>query len=432
MLLGRVPGALALASAVLLLGAGCSVFGDDDDGEYGADLVKYGDKGEPNRYVNLDDGEAQLAIGSPDGHRIVVQWRDPDGSGWTEPETVWEDKDDRAIENTVRYGGGTVAIRQVYTTDIHSDSDIDSFTIGIVCRDLSCDADKSPGFGGEGQVTPDGRYAYLGQSEKGASLWTEDEGIHLARWSGHPGFDYHKVSPSEPVLAPDGSLRLVSSVPSRDSCTFELLTSKPDSAKLQSVARSTQPLRGRFRSDCRSYNNTYSSDWVGVQPDDHRAREFWFERNGDEWVVTYEDPSGLRIVDVDRGCCDSYLAGFIHWNSVAYGSPGGRSIVVQTHLLGDETWSEPVVLDGARPGDTCTWMDGYEVGDHGFAVLMVCHSGKVRDEYVGDVYAVAVTPDLGDWESMLVTDVKQPPEVEGDLLTVGDTTWSPDEGFESR
>ena len=141
------------------------------------------DKGEPNRYVNLEDGEAQFSIGSPDGHRIVVQWRDPDGSGWTEPETVWNDEKNVAIDNTVRYGGGTVGILQIYTTDVGSDSDTDSVTIGIVCRDLDCEAAEAPGIGGEAQVTPDGSTVFLGQDGKGVSLWTADEGIHVARWS---------------------------------------------------------------------------------------------------------------------------------------------------------------------------------------------------------------------------------------------------------
>ena len=100
-------------SAILLAGAAAGWAVWHADSGYRHALVKYDDdRGEPNRYVNLGDGEAQLSIGSPDGHRIVVQWRDPDGHGWTEPETVWTDKKNVAIENTVRFGGGTVAIRR--------------------------------------------------------------------------------------------------------------------------------------------------------------------------------------------------------------------------------------------------------------------------------------------------------------------------------
>ena len=388
----------------------------------GEQLVKYDDdKGESNRYVNLDDGEAQLSVGSPDGHEIVVQWRDADGR-WGAPQTVWTDAKNIAIDNTVRYGGGTVAIEQIYTTDIHSDSDIDSFTVAIVCRDGACVSERLPGFGGDPQVASDGQSAYLAQSRRGAHLWTPADGIYLARWSGHPGFEYGVVSPSVPVLAPDGSLRVVSAEPSRRTCDFELFTSTPGTADLTRAGTTTEPLRGRRESDCGTYLDTYSNDWVTVHPMDPGARTFWFVRDDEEWTTTFDDPSGLEIIDVDRGCCDSSVIGFVHWNSVAFGSPDGRRIQVQTHRLGDETWSEPLLLDGAPAGRRCTWMDGTEVGDEGFAVLMTCDRGRS--------YAVAATPDLERWDSTYVSGVKKEPVADGDRLTVGGTTWTPEDGFQ--
>lgn len=429
----RMGVAFALAFGVLVAAAGIgwSVWGEGL--RYRDALVKYEDKrGEPNEYVNLDDGDAQLSIGSPDGHRIAVQWRDPDGHGWTEPETVWTEEDAFAIDNTVRYGGGTVAVLQMFTSDVQDDSDVDTLTVGIVCRDLSCEAERAPGFGGEAQVTPDGRTAYLGQDEKGAYLWTSDDGIRLARWSRHPGFEYGVMSPSEPVLAPDGSLRVVTSRPSSDRCTFELLTSAPGTADLTSVGHTTERLRGRAESDCRSYLETYSADWVEVHPDDHRARDFWFVRDGDAWSVTRDDPSGLQLVDVDRGCCDTSVIGFVHWNDVAYGSPDGRRILVQTHRLGEEAWSEPEVFDGAPVGYRCTGLEGYQVGDEGFAVLMTCHSGKVSNNYRGDAHTAAVTTDLRHWESAFVTGVRGEPQVDDDRIQIGSTTWTPQDGFVTR
>ncbi|MCW2794116.1 MAG: hypothetical protein JWO76_3214, partial [Nocardioides sp.] len=256
---GRVWGALGgvLALLVVCAGVGWVVWGEDL--KYRHSLVKYGDAhGEPNRYYNLPDGDAQLAVGSPDRHRIVVQWRDPDGHGWTAPETVWTDDKFTAVDNTVRYGGGTLAVMQQFTPDVHSDSDIGNVYVAIVCRELTCTADEGKGFGSEAQVTPDGTTAYLGQDERGVQLWTSDEGIHRVPWSGHPGFEYGVVSPSEPVLTPDGSLRVVTSKPSRGSCTFELLTGTPGTADLTSAARSTQQLRGSGLSDCASYLSTYS------------------------------------------------------------------------------------------------------------------------------------------------------------------------------
>ena len=197
------------------------------------------------------------------------------------------------------------------------------------------------------------------------------------------------------------------------------------------MGSATEPLRGRAASDCSSYLRTYSADWVEVHPSDHRARVFWFVRDGDSWTTTHDDASGLRHVNVARGCCDTSSIGFVHWNDVAYASPDGRRILVQHHLLGDETWSEPELLDGATAGYRCTWMEGSEVGA-GFAVLMTCHSGRSRGDERADAYAVAVTPDLQHWESTFVTDVRAEPQVDDDGVRVGDTTWTPEAGFVTR
>lgn len=114
---GRLVGVIVLA--LVLLTGGAYAGWRQVGGDYDHALERYGDEaGEPHRFVDLPDGEAQLAIGSPDGHRVVVQWRDPDGSGWTAPETVWRDRSMVALDNTVRYGGGTVAIRQTFSPDV--------------------------------------------------------------------------------------------------------------------------------------------------------------------------------------------------------------------------------------------------------------------------------------------------------------------------
>lgn len=100
----------------LVIAAGGVAWWQLDDGPYTRPLVRFDDdRSEANRYTNLDDRAAQLSVGSPDGHDLVVQWRAPDGHGWTAPETVWIDGQNLAIENTLRHGGGTVAIVETYT-----------------------------------------------------------------------------------------------------------------------------------------------------------------------------------------------------------------------------------------------------------------------------------------------------------------------------
>ena len=415
--------ALAIASALVVLGATALVGWRVVVGDaYGHRLERYdNDTGEPNVYVNLPDGEAQLALGSPDGHRLVVQWRDPDGHGWTEPETVWEDERNEAVENTVRYGGGTVAIVQTYTSDVHDDSDLSASFVSIVCRDRACAAQPEEGWTSAAQVTPDGSTVYLGQSRTGVRFWDAASGFHEEPWDGHPALPAGRASVSEPVLAPDGSLRLVAATPARERCTFELLTSEPGSAALAAQARRTEQLRGPRRSECRSYAETWSDDWLKVHPDDHRATTFSFVRDAGTWRSTAEDASGLELVDVRRGCCDTGIAAFVHWHDVAFGSPDGRRIRVQTHLLGEPRWSEPVELDGAPAGVRCTWVDGYEAGPEGYAVVMTCPGG----------YAVAASPDLAEWTSAYLPARRNALVTADDAgLRIGERlAWTPEGGF---
>ncbi len=410
--------------ALVVLGAGAAVGwavwpeGEDD---YTHRLQRYGnEKGEPNVYVNLPDGEAQVALGSPDQHRLVVQWRDPDGHGWTEPETVYTDQKMLALESTVRYGGGTAAIVMTYVLDFSSDSDIGNEYVAVVCRDRTCEARR--GSATEAQVTPDGSTVYLGGSEKGPLFWEAGQGFHRERWSGHPGYGPRSVTGTA-ELTPDGSLRLVGTHPGRRACTFTLYTSPPRSADLTAAATRTERLR-RPRlggSDCGSYIATWSDDWLQVNSDDHRAATFWFVRDGETWTATRKDASGLDLIDVRRGCCDTYEAGFIHWNSVAFGSPDGRRIQVQSHLLGEEQWSEPVLLDGAPPRSRCgEYMDLQESGPTGVVVVMRCRDG----------YALAASTDLKTWTSTYYRGPEGEPIGSDEGLRIADRlVWTPEDGF---
>src|SRR5215217_2154742 len=93
-----------LALVVVVGAAGAVWMAKDDKVTYTHSLDRFGKDGMKNRFIHLDDG-SQFSIGSPDHHRVVVQWKDPDGHGWTTPKTVWTEKKLRTFDNTVRYGG---------------------------------------------------------------------------------------------------------------------------------------------------------------------------------------------------------------------------------------------------------------------------------------------------------------------------------------
>jgi hypothetical protein len=444
---GRRIVALGVVGALAVAGGTAYVVAGDDlrevvGGTYSHRLVRYDDdKGERNRFLNLSDGEAQFSIGSPDGHELVVQWRDPDGHGWSRPLTVHEDRVNRAVDNTVRVAGDTIAIVETYVDDTSDDSDIGDIEVLVACRDLRCDTGRSVTVGeddaavDEPQLTPDGRVVLFGWSKEGALAW--EDGSGFATWAWKDPFT-RRTAISRPVLAPDGSLRLVRGRPGRDgdrrTCTYTLLTSEPRQGDLTESGSTTARLPGRRGSECRSYLQTYSAAWVGVEPDDHRTDGFWFVREGDKWTTTFEDPSGL-VAGPDRGrreCCDLGIAGFIGWDSLAYGSPDGRRITVQAHFQGEESWEPQQVLPGAPAGFRCTFMEGGRVGDHGYAVYLVCHSGKVENDFRGDAYAVAVSPDLRTWDTFFVRDVVGDVQVDqaGGVAVSGRplTSWTPEEG----
>lgn len=429
----------ALLAVSVALGVGWLAWGEDLS--YRHTLVKYdgGAESEPNRYVNLGDGEAQFSIGSPDKRRIVVQWRDPDGHGWTAPETVWTEKSAKAVENDVRFAAGTVAVRQYYDAAVDPDADDDGevFPIGIVCRERSCTASDAPWLGGEVQVTPDGATAFLGENDLGPLLWTAEQGLRQEIWEGHPGYSFALPS-ATPLLAPDGSLRVVTSKRSRDGgCTFDLLSSGPGGASLTQVGRSEQPaLPGRSKASCRPDIDSSSADWVGVTA---TARAFWFIRDGAAWVTTDEDPSGLEKVEAGGGCCDTLVSG-LHWNEVAHGSPdGGHRIQVQTRRHDQETWSEPQILDAAPVGTRCDYLEGDQLRV-GYVLILECDaSDRERDESDAGArapwrrsFALAVSVDLEYWDTAFVSDARDYPELADGRMTLGNTTWTPEKGFVTR
>lgn len=395
------------------------------EGEYGHDLRRYGDAdGVATRFGDLGSGHV-LAIGSPDSHRILVQWRDPDGSGWTAPQLVWNERA-VAIDNTLRTGDGVAVIQQAFTTDTSDDTEASAHWVAIVCRAsaLSCSASRPAGSARPAQVAPDGGHALLSSGERGVWVWEPGAGIHRVPWQG--GRDAAALA--GPALAPDGGLRLVTSSPARGACTFRLWSAEPGTAAFRPVALQRGRLRGAARSECRTYLDSdpglWSPDWIAVHPSDHRAPDFWFERTAAGWRATAVDPSGLDAVDVPRGCCDTVVGAFIHGADVAVGSPDGRSLRLQVHRRGEDRWGPPVTVGTAPRRVACDLPDVSEVGD-GAAVVLGCReAGDARG------VLVAVSADLESWRARYVPDVTNEVLTDDEgRLVVDDLRWSPEDGW---
>ena len=153
----------------------------DDLVTYRYDQATHADQAPVARVVETEGDEAALSIGSPDGRGLTVQFRDPDGEGWTEPQEVFrlEGRGRDFSDTTAREEAGTVAVLALFGDGDEFDGD--DLTVGLVCRDRTCAVQREPGFGGEPQVAPDGQTALLGEDAGedllgDAGLLREDRG----------------------------------------------------------------------------------------------------------------------------------------------------------------------------------------------------------------------------------------------------------------
>lgn len=284
----RSRGFTAVATAaVVLVGLGglwVAVL-QDDLVTYRHDQQTYADQAPPARVIELEGDDAGLSIGSPDGRVLTVQFRDPDGSGWTEVEEVFEleGRGRDLSDTTAREEAGTVAVLVLFANG--NEFDGDDLTVGLVCRDRRCWVQREPGFGGEPEVAPDGRSAFLGEDEEGAWLWDEAGGIRRVAWSGHPPYGAGPVTASQPALAPDGSLRVAAVQVVPDGCRFTLLVSAPLDGDLEPVATTTRPRSAPADSRCRPFLTAPGPDRVVVRPVDPGQRPFVWDRTEDGWTV---------------------------------------------------------------------------------------------------------------------------------------------------
>ena len=388
------------------------------------------------RYFNLPDGEAQIAVSGYDARDIVVRWRDPDGVTWADPEVVFDADDMVRTFMRVRVGGPTLALFATFTPPDTSYSDDipheelikDDVTVFVVCRDGSCSASKQyPNLTSDPpQVTPDGEHVLLDARPDGYVAW-HGEGIVEQQPSGLPEGAYGE---GQPVLAPDGSLRAVHGEAGTGSCDFTMLTTDPGRTDFTEAARYSAARDSRDL--CSTTLETFSADYLVVSRSKYDA---WFlVRKGGTWRRVTEDPSGqVRYpAPSDRKLPGRYeRSGFWHWREVIATSPDGRSLVVQVHFPGAETWTKPrevaraptgAQCDGIVPMPTYTWGE-----EDPFYISLRCRSRSSigRWEYS---YPTAVTDDGRTWHTFLATDSIR---IDGDMFFPGDPShrWSPDTGL---
>ena len=130
MILRRV--APLLVVALLAGGALWGLVLRDDLVTYRSEQETYADRAPAARIIELEGDDAALSIGSPDERGVSVQFRDPDGSGWTAPEEVFrlEGRRRDLSDTTAREEAGTVVVLVLFADGDEFDGD--DLVVGLV------------------------------------------------------------------------------------------------------------------------------------------------------------------------------------------------------------------------------------------------------------------------------------------------------------
>lgn len=435
--------------AALVLAVGWAVA----DGGGRGDQPNAGRPSEYARYLRLDEGRSgTVAVSRSDP--IAVWWRGPDARTWSAPEVVRGGAGRYLTSTNVRVAGSTLAIRASYNTQPPWDDENDdpgvATSVFIVCRPRSCvtsdhyeqlqeppcrrgscvlSRPESKGVSQVPELSSAGDQVYFGSTEGGYVVWSLDEGLRELRPENLPD----EGVLGTPMLAPDGSLRVVSGRGAGHTCQLTLLTSEPVKGAAGSLDYSEQvstsaPTR---TGDCATTLEAFTSDQLLVHTD--RAEPAYLVRTGDTWQATRDDPTGMLRYQPRPGRHAEgsvVRTGYWHWREVMTGSPDGRRLVAQVHVPGAARWTEPVTVAVAPQGLDCFEIAPTSTPDaEPFYVTMRCRSRSSPGAGWTYVGVHAVTEDGLTWDSAIGDHL--PTRVGEDLWFGGAPAhkWTPDDGL---
>ena len=404
--------------------------------------------GERFRTFKLDEGRAgEVAVAT--GDRILLKWRAPGDTEWSRPKVVYADE--YGTQAHVRVVGTTVAIRADFNTQPTSDEADESgeaSTVFIACDLRECETSRRylevaeptcergscvrsrPQSNGVNQVpelSADGKSVFFGVTERGYALWEPESGIRDVTPEGGPD---GRVAGS-PMLAPDGTFRIVGGQVTQSGCRFTLFSSAAFAPAYTGQLTYDAPARSP---DCRTTLESFSPDYVLV----HTAEDplpTYAVRNGSAWRSVSEDPSGMvRYSKAAGRTADGSVVrtGYWHWREIVTASPDGHQLVAQVHFPGEPMWSKPKVIAEAPEEAKCFEISPTSTpSEEPFYVSLRCRSRPTPNAQWTYMEVNAITEDGHNWQSFASTD--QPTRVGEDLFFAGHppTRWSASKGIEA-
>lgn len=401
----------------------------------------------PYRILKLDDGRAgEVAVSRSD--QLLVKWRKPGAKRWSRPVLIDSQRDHYFRSANVRVAGETLAIRAEYRKAPLNDEeawDGDPTVVFVACTIGDCDTSEpyrhllepacdrgscvgsrpeSKGVSRIPELNSSGTKVFFGETEKGYVVWQPSTGFREVRRTGLPTVG----AIGAPMLAPDGTFRIVSGRLGVSGCGLSLFTTTNFAPDFQ-----TQTVVDiASRSDgCATTLESFADDYVIVHTSPDRD-PVYLVREGSEWREVATDPSGRVRYDKAKGRTafgQVVRTGFWHWREVITASPDGRRLVTQVHFPGASTWSEPQVVGEVSPGVKCFEIaPTSEPASDPFYVTMRCRSRPSPSAPWKYVSLHAITEDGVNWDSFVGTDL--PTRVGEDLLFEGNPAyrWSSEGG----
>ncbi|MCH1867459.1 hypothetical protein [Nocardioides sp. CFH 31398] len=382
----RARGSVVVAVLGLAAG-GCAVLGLGGP-SYGDDLSVDDDGTGGHERVTLSDG-SELAVGYVGDGEYAAQWSDPEGEGWTSPQTVVDGGDLVAAGVQLDADGMTaVASFDWYGAD---DDERETYARvdAAVCRDVSCEPIE--GAGGP-ELAQDGTFATVTIPNDDVRSTDPAPPYRIATWTAEggrweqttvegPPLDMQSFLRPGLVLLEDGRLATVRTDES-DGCRYVLWAGEPRSSELTEVYR-TPSLGGSYcvLDDVRStgtavtFSTSTTGDTAAIRP------------SGDSWTDDLPE-SGLLAVE-DRGRRAGIAMQPVRLedgSTTAIGSPDGRRIVAQYRPRGEREWTRPATVARAAPGQRCRGAEAEYLTDSTDVVFLVAcwpEDAASGDQYGG-------------------------------------------------
>jgi hypothetical protein len=331
--------AVAMLAAGLLAACGAST----------SDTGPLQDGGVQPAAVTKLPGGGRVAVGSPDGHDVVVQWQGEGSDGWSEPRTVYTEPAQFTHDIAVETAGDTVVIGPDFWTEQTLDDDYaPTHSVQVVCRDRTCaPGHRTPdGTLSSTELSGDGTYATFSLGGRDVLVW--DDGTFSTRTAARLPKDATTES------LPDGTLVAVAPQQHDGLCRFRLLTAaKGTTTYVQQAVSGDHPALLPCSVSGLDVTDEKVSVLLEELPD-----PIDFRRGDDGWVA--DEPRAPLQAYPDSGG-ETSLANEVvsrpDGSDVSIGSPDTQRIVAQFRADGSTEWSSPVQVATAPAGTSCRFQD---------------------------------------------------------------------------